>query len=728
MASSALAIPPSPPQGPAAAVNVENDAYTSGWNGDTSNAPTQNAIYDYLIQLDTDADGDIDSVDASASVGDMQKVVYDVGADGTVDEATALAADPADCADNEFADEINASGTLACKAIADADVPNTITIDAATLASTITVTDDEATAAAREILFTTVPGTATVYSSSAVSINPSTGVLTAAGFAGEATTAAALAANPAAATAGTCITNIAANGDVEAEVDVWTETENTNAAYSPLASPTFTGTVTVPSTNFTIGSTTASEAQWTDLTDAGESAAHTHAAGGGNVSKVGTPVDVQIGVWTGDGTIEGDVDFLFDTTANDLQIGEIGDTSIVSIGTANILVDNPRGTMTLSNIDAIDATTETTLEAAIDSLSSQTVTGTIATGTWEATDVGVAHGGTGASTKSTGFNALSPMTTIGDLIYGGASGTGTRLAAGATTTILVGGGAAAPVWTTATGTGAPVRGTSPQFTTAMTTAGAFAINPGGALTIGDNGDTLVINSNDWDISATGVMTGIGNITSNGTIGGTVITASTSHIGPLLDAAGDEDMDYGSADVDDHTFITDGTGTAEFVIPVGSIDSTEILNDTILEIDLNSVNGPTDEYCLTYEDTTKDFEWQVCGSAGITYSTKASGGDTLVDGDCGGFHISTGAQTITLPDCDAGLLGCRIQVMNNDTGELTKVATPADDVGYLIDGTSLGGVAQDFGLSQTDHSSGTFVCAFADMWYVVSQVGVITDEN
>jgi len=52
---------------------------------------------------------------------------------------------------------------------------------------------------------------------------------------GNATTATALASNPAAATAGTCITNIAANGTVEAEVDVWTESENTSAGYTSTA-------------------------------------------------------------------------------------------------------------------------------------------------------------------------------------------------------------------------------------------------------------------------------------------------------------------------------------------------------------------------------------------------------------------------------------------------------------------------------------------------------------
>jgi hypothetical protein len=37
-------------------------------------------------------------------------------------------------------------------------------------------------------------------------------------------------------------------------------------------------------------------------------------SGGGNVTKVGTPVNNQVGVWTGDGTIEGDADLTFDGT------------------------------------------------------------------------------------------------------------------------------------------------------------------------------------------------------------------------------------------------------------------------------------------------------------------------------------------------------------------------------------------------------------------------------
>lgn len=53
--------------------------------------------------------------------------------------------------------------------------------------------------------------------------------------------------------------------------------------------------------------------------------------------------------------------------------------------------------------------------------------GTVTSGTWAATPLDIAHGGTGATTASDAFNALSPMTDVGDLIYGAASGQGYRL-------------------------------------------------------------------------------------------------------------------------------------------------------------------------------------------------------------------------------------------------------------------------------------------------------------
>jgi hypothetical protein len=46
-------------------------------------------------------------------------------------------------------------------------------------------------------------------------------------------------------------------------------------------------------------------------------------AGSGDVSKVGTPVNNQVGVWTGDGTIEGDAALTFDTASDTLSTGAV---------------------------------------------------------------------------------------------------------------------------------------------------------------------------------------------------------------------------------------------------------------------------------------------------------------------------------------------------------------------------------------------------------------------
>jgi hypothetical protein len=104
--------------------------------------------------------------------------------------------------------------------------------------------------------------------------------------------------------------------------------------------------------------------------------------------------------------------------------------------------------------------------------------------------LGISYGGTGQTTAAAGFNALSPMTTTGDIIYGGASGAGTRLAAGTTTQVLHGG--TTPSWsavsltadvsgtlpvanggtgvTSSTGTGSVVLSASPTLTGTLTCA------------------------------------------------------------------------------------------------------------------------------------------------------------------------------------------------------------------------------------------------------------------
>ena len=111
-------------------------------------------------------------------------------------------------------------------------------------------------------------------------------------------------------------------------------------------------------------------ADGTFLKSNGASAAPSFAtpAGSGDVSKVGTPVNNQVGVWTGDGTIEGDANLTFDTSTDTLAIGASGN---LAFGAVTVIDDNA-GTTTLQNIDAIDAATEATIEAAIDTLANLT--------------------------------------------------------------------------------------------------------------------------------------------------------------------------------------------------------------------------------------------------------------------------------------------------------------------------------------------------------------------
>jgi hypothetical protein len=122
-----------------------------------------------------------------------------------------------------------------------------------------------------------------------------------------------------------------------------------------------------------------------------------------------------------------------------------------------------------------------------------TAVGTIATGVWEGTDVGVAHGGTGASSATAGFDALSPMTAEGDVLYGGSSGTVTKLAKGTDTHVL----------TLASGVPSWAAPTVGDITSVVAGTGLT----GSSLTSGDatlnviGGDGITANANDMAITA-----------------------------------------------------------------------------------------------------------------------------------------------------------------------------------------------------------------------------------
>ena len=97
--------------------------------------------------------------------------------------------------------------------------------------------------------------------------------------------------------------------------DLATETYVTTqlGSYATLASPALTGNPTAPTQTTGDASTKIATTQFVQSSVA--------SLGGGDVLKVGTPVDNQLAIWTGDGTIEGDSGLTWNTGTNTLLIG-----------------------------------------------------------------------------------------------------------------------------------------------------------------------------------------------------------------------------------------------------------------------------------------------------------------------------------------------------------------------------------------------------------------------
>jgi hypothetical protein len=122
-----------------------------------------------------------------------------------------------------------------------------------------------------------------------------------------------------------------------------------------------------------------------------------------------------------------------------------GNLTIPSLSSAGIVTNSASGVLSTTSTIAVanggtGLSTPGISGQVLSTSASGTLTWTTVTSVADASTMSgtvvIAKGGTGATTKSAGFDALSPMTTSGDLIYGGASGTGTRLAKGNNGTIL----------------------------------------------------------------------------------------------------------------------------------------------------------------------------------------------------------------------------------------------------------------------------------------------------
>ncbi len=123
---------------PSTLAEVANVNDTGAFSGSIANAATADALSS--DPTDCSANQFANAIAANGNLSCSALADGDIPDTITIDlaaTATALASDPTDCSANQFANAIAASGNLSCSALVDADVPNSITIDLAATATAL---------------------------------------------------------------------------------------------------------------------------------------------------------------------------------------------------------------------------------------------------------------------------------------------------------------------------------------------------------------------------------------------------------------------------------------------------------------------------------------------------------------------------------------------------------------------------------------------------------------
>jgi hypothetical protein len=220
----------------------------------------------------------------------------------------------------------------------------------------------------------------------------------------------------------------------------------------------------------------------------------------------------------------------------------------------------------------------------------------------------IANGGTGQTTASTAFNALSPITTVGDLILGTGTNTAGRLAIGSNTHVLTSDGTTASWQAVPSGVSTFSAGTT-GFTPNTATTGTVTLGGTLATTNGGTGLTsFTTNGAVYATSTSALTTGTLPVASGGS-GATTLTGVLYGNGssPFTAATGSE-----IATAIGSTAVTNATNASNVAITTGSATTNYLAFVTATTGNL-PVLTDTD---LTYNATTNAL---TSGISGGTFS-------------------------------------------------------------------------------------------------------------
>ena len=147
--------------------------------------------------------------------------------------------------------------------------------------------------------------------------------------------------------------------------------------------------------------------------------------------------------------------------------------------------------------------------------------------------LGIANGGTGQTTATAAFNALSPITTAGDLILGNGANSATRLGIGSNGYVLTSNGTTASwaaIPTTVSSFSAGTTGFTPSTATtgAVTLSGTLNVANGGTgVTASSGANSVVLRDANQNVTANSFFNNLATVTAAGTT--TTLTVASAPV-------------------------------------------------------------------------------------------------------------------------------------------------------------------------------------------------------